>query len=49
MTVRLFLYVLSAIEEAGIDSAMTDYDKVAAINQYLCEKLGYAEYVAVQG
>lgn len=42
-------YVLSAIEEAGIDSAMTDYDKVAAINQYLCEKLSYAEYAAVEG
>lgn len=42
-------YVLSAIEEAGIDNTMTDYDKVAAINQYLCEKLSYAEYAAVEG
>ena len=42
-------YVVAALEEAGIDNTMIDFDKVKAINDYLCEKLEYAEYVAEEG
>ena len=42
-------YVIDALNEAGIDNTMIDFDKVKAINDYLCEKLEYAEYVAEEG
>lgn len=42
-------YVVKALDEAGIDNTMTDTDKVEAINDYLCEKLEYANYAAVKG
>ena len=39
-------YVVDAINEAGIHNAMTDYEKIQKINDYLCEKLDYASYAA---
>lgn len=42
-------YVIDALNEAGIDNTMIDFDKVKAINDYLCEKLEYAEYAAEEG
>lgn len=42
-------YVIAAIEEAKIDNTMNDMDKIKAINDYLCEKLEYANYAAEKG
>lgn len=42
-------YVIAALDEAGIDNTMTDYDKVVAINDYLCKKLKYVDYAAEEG
>lgn len=39
-------YVVAAINETSIDNTMTDYEKVREINNYLCEKLDYADYAA---
>lgn len=41
-------YVIKALEEAGIDSRMTDMDKIKAINNYLCDRLAYADYAATK-
>lgn len=37
-------YVIAALNSAGINNAMTDYEKILAINNYLCQKLDYAHY-----
>ncbi len=42
-------YVIDALNEAGIDRTMTDLDKITAINDYLCQKLEYADYAAAEG
>lgn len=42
-------YVVAALNEAGIDCYMNDYDKVLAINNYLCERFTYANYATVDG
>lgn len=42
-------HVTEALDEAGIDNTMNDLDKVKAINDYLCDKLSYADYAAEEG
>lgn len=42
-------YVVAALNEAGIDCYMNDYDKVLAINNYLCERFTYANYATEEG
>lgn len=42
-------YVVEALNEAGIDNRMNDMDKIKAINDYLCEKLEYADFAAEEG
>lgn len=42
-------YVINALNEAGIDNRMNDLDKILAINDYLCEKLEYADYATEEG
>lgn len=37
-------YVVKALNEAGINNRMNDMDKIQSINDYLCEKLEYADY-----
>lgn len=46
MDVRATDRILDAINEIGIANTMTDYDKVAAVNEYLCKRLDYADYAA---
>ena len=42
-------YVVDALNEAEIDNRMNDLDKIQAINNYLCEKLEYADYATEEG
>lgn len=42
-------YVIQALDEAGIDDTMSDLDKIEAVNDYLCQKLSYADDAAADG